>query len=87
MSKFALILAAMMIGALFLPQSASANSMRCGMHVIESGGRHGPGKYEVLKKCGDPTERMGDTWIYDRPDGTVILRFDPIGLLTRISYE
>jgi len=48
--------------------------------------RPGPGKYEVLKKCGEPTIRSGDTWIYDRP-GSVkyVVVFDAAGYLARIG--
>ena len=55
-------------------------------HLISVGGRPGPGKYEVLKKCGEPTLRAGDTWIYDKP-GTVkyVVVFDASGYLARID--
>jgi hypothetical protein len=53
-----------LLSMLFM-QTALAGSMRCGTHIISTGGLHGPGKYEVLKKCGEPTVRAGDTWIYD----------------------
>lgn len=64
----------------------AAGSMRCGTHLISVGGRPGPGKYEVLKKCGEPTLRAGDTWIYDKP-GTVkyVVVFDASGYLARID--
>ncbi len=42
---------------LIVAMPASAASMRCGSHIIQDGVRDGPGKYEVLKKCGEPTER------------------------------
>ena len=48
--------------------------------------RDGPGKYEVLKKCGEPTERLSDTWIYDkRGKSKRVLRFGPDGRLMRIE--
>ncbi len=87
MTKLALIMGVFAVGALFLSEPAAASYLRCGSHIIEEGGRHGPGKYEVLKKCGEPTGRFGDTWIYDRPDGKAVLRFDAAGMLTRISRE
>ena len=37
--------------------SASAGSMRCGVHLIQDGSANGPGKYEVEKKCGSPAGR------------------------------
>ncbi len=47
-------------------QPVSAGSMKCGVHIIDDGGRTGPGKYEVLKKCGEPTYRQGSTWVYEK---------------------
>jgi Protein of unknown function (DUF2845) len=52
-----------------LPQPVLAGSMRCGTHIISSGGRQGTNKYEVLKKCGEPTIRSGNTWIYESTGG------------------
>lgn len=46
----------------FIVQSAIADSMRCGTSLIS---KKNTGKYEVLKKCGEPTERYGNTWVYD----------------------
>ena len=28
-------------------------SMRCGTHIISAGQQNSPGKYEVLKRCGE----------------------------------
>lgn len=65
---------------------ASAASIRCGSHIIQDGMRDAPGKYEVLKKCGAPTERLSDTWIYDKPGRPIrVLRFGPDGKLMRIE--
>jgi len=47
-------------------QSAYAGSMKCGQHIISDGGRTGPGTYEVLKRCGEPSFRQGNTWVYER---------------------
>jgi hypothetical protein len=72
--------------AMLLMESALAGSMRCGRHIISTGGLHGPGKYEVLKKCGEPTARSGDTWIYDKPGGVKhVVVFDASGYLARIG--
>ncbi len=71
---------------LIVAMPASAASMRCGSHIIQDGMRDGPGKYEVLKKCGEPTERLSDTWIYDkRGKSKRVLRFGPDGRLMRIE--
>jgi hypothetical protein len=61
-----------------------ANSMRCGQHIVSSGGRTGPTMYEVLKKCGEPNERSGLTWIYEQRGLIRTLTFDSRGLLVNI---
>ena len=66
---------------------SEAGSMRCRGHHITDGGRHGPGKYEVLKKCGEPTERYGNTWIYDQGRSRYVLRFNDAGLLVAIDQR
>ena len=81
------IVAMALIFLTLLPEPVYASgSMRCGTHLVTAGQRHGPGKYEVLKKCGEPTERNGNTWIYERPRNRQhIVRFDPSGRLMRIE--
>jgi len=80
------IVASGILLSMLLMENVLAGSMRCGTHLISSGGRPGPGKYEVLKKCGEPTVRSGDTWIYDKP-GSVkyVVVFDAAGYLARIG--
>ena len=63
----------------------SGGSMKCGIHLIHAGGRHPPSKYEVLKKCGEPTERYGNTWIYEKGSTRRILRFDESRMLATID--
>jgi hypothetical protein len=83
--KLSWIVAALLLSTLTLEPAFAAGSMRCGTHII-SPGRQGPGKYEVLKKCGEPTARTGDIWIYEQPGGAKrALRFDASGNLTRIE--
>jgi len=80
------IVASLILLSMALMELALAGSMRCGTHLISTGGLHGPGKYEVLKKCGEPTARSGDTWIYDRPGGVkYVVVFDAAGYLARIG--
>ncbi len=80
------IVASLIVLSMLLMELALAGSMRCGTHLITTGGLHGPGKYEVLKKCGEPTVRSGDTWIYDKPGGVkYVVVFDASGYLARIS--
>ena len=52
--------------SMLMVQSVYAGSMKCGQHIISDGGRTGPGTYEVLKRCGEPTFRQGNTWVYER---------------------
>ena len=80
------IVASVILLSMLLMDTALAGSMRCGTHLITTGGLHGPGKYEVLKKCGEPTVRSGDTWIYDKPGGVkYVVVFDASGYLARIG--
>ena len=52
-------------------QSASAGTISCGVHFIQDDTRIAVTKYEVLKKCGEPKAREGDTWIYEK-SGTIV---------------
>jgi hypothetical protein len=83
--KSQLIIASIFLIAL-MPEPTLADSMRCGTHIISSGGLHGPGKYEVLKKCGEPTFRSGNSWTYEQPGGiSRVVVFDANGSLVRIE--
>lgn len=80
-----LIVASIFLSTLML-EPAFADSMRCGSHIISTGGLHGPGKHEVLKKCGEPTDRYGNTWVYEKSGGaTYVVVFDINGYLARID--
>ena len=83
--KSKLIVASVFLLTLLL-KPALADSMRCGSHIISSGERHGTDKYEVLKKCGEPAIRAGNTWIYEKSHGAkTIVVFDASGKLSRIE--
>ena len=83
--KSKLIVASVFLLTLML-KPAVAGSVRCGSHIISSGERHGTDKYEVLKKCGEPAVRAGNTWIYEKPGGKKsVLVFDASGKLSRIE--
>ena len=58
----------MLVNALLLCvlQTAQARSISCGVHVIQDGERNSATKYEVLKKCGEPKYREGNSWIYSQ---------------------
>jgi hypothetical protein len=51
---------------MFAVNPAQAGSISCGVHIIQDGNRKSATKYEVLKKCGEPKIREGDSWIYSR---------------------
>ncbi len=83
--KAKLIVASVFLSMLIL-KSGLADSVRCGSHIISSGERHGTDKYEVLKKCGEPTIRAGNTWIYEKSAGAKsVMVFDASGKLSRIE--
>ena len=66
-------------------QSVYAGSMRCGSHLISDGGRHGPGIYEVLKRCGEPTFRQGNSWVYEKGNKRIVIIFNSKGSISSIK--
>ncbi len=83
--KLKLIIASVVVCA-SASNPALANSMRCGTHLITGGdSRSSPGMYEVLRRCGEPTDRYGDTWVYKRRGVTNVLRFSSEGQLRYIQ--
>ena len=82
---FKLTAATLMLAIVSL-QPALAGSLRCGTHVISSGQSNSPGQYEVLKRCGEPTFRQGDTWIYEKSSSVSRqIRFDRNGNILDIN--
>jgi hypothetical protein len=77
---------AVLLLAMGFMEPAAASSMRCGTHIISSGQGNSPGQYEVLKRCGEPTFRQGDTWIYERSSSVSRkIRFDRNGDILEIN--
>jgi hypothetical protein len=68
-------------------QAFSADrSFRCGTYLIYGGGgKDSAGMYEVLKKCGAPQAKNGDTWIYEQGNMIRVLIFNYDGRLARIE--
>ena len=66
-------------------QSVYAGSMRCGSHIISDGGRSGPGTYEVLKRCGEPTFRQGSSWVYEKGGKRYVIVFKGDGSISSIK--
>jgi hypothetical protein len=85
-STFKSIAVMLLLAMGFMEPAVAASSMRCGTHVISSGQGNSPGQYEVLKRCGEPTYRQGNTWIYERSSSVSRkIRFDPNGVILDID--
>jgi Protein of unknown function (DUF2845) len=69
---------------LFGSQTVMAGSIRCGGRIISDGKRNGTGQYEVLKKCGEPTERIGNNWIYEKQNKRNVIVFKDNGTIASI---
>ena len=77
---------ALALVSLPMVEIAEARSMRCGTHVISTGQRSSPGMYEVLKRCGEPKARYGNTWIYEKSSSVSYkLTFDSNGQIRSIE--
>ncbi len=87
MNRFSVKLTIALILALFVTQSmASDRTMRCGTYLIHAGGqKDSAGMYEVLKKCGEPEVKNGNTWIYLQGSMRRFLTFNFDGRLARIE--
>lgn len=86
MTKTLNIFAVLVLISAAAAQPAVAGSMRCGTHVISSGQNNSPGMYEVLKRCGEPTFRQGNTWIYEKSSSvSTKIRFDRNGNILDID--
>jgi hypothetical protein len=82
--KITLIIAALFISIIMTESAMARGSMRCGTHIISSNPSNPSGKYDVLKRCGEPTTRYGDTWIYKKGSITQTLEFSNNGQLKNI---
>ena len=84
-SKLKLIIATFLF-SIIIVEPVLANSMRCGTHIITAGLQESPGKYEVLKRCGEPKARYGNTWIYEKSSSvTRAVRFGDNGQIWSIE--
>ena len=88
-TKFAPAAAAGLVLALVALQSlASDRSIRCGTYLIYGGGgKNSASMYEVLKKCGEPEAKYGNTWIYVQGNMRRTLTFNYEGRVLRIESE
>ncbi len=81
-----LISIGLMMSLAAIPLYASDRSIRCGGNLIHGGGgKDSAGMYEVLKKCGEPEAKQGNTWIYIQGNMRRILTFRGDGRLLRIE--
>ena len=80
-----LIVAALLLVTGTMGMAVADDSMSCGTHIISSGQDDSPGMYEVLKRCGEPTYRQGNTWIYSKSGLEHRIRFDPDGNILDIN--
>ncbi|MDJ0778340.1 MAG: DUF2845 domain-containing protein [Gammaproteobacteria bacterium] len=87
MTNKARLIGASIFVSIFLNQSAFAYALRCGTHLISGGDRDSPGKYEVLKRCGEPDFQSGNTWVYRSGGRATVLSFSSNGQLYDIQKE
>ena len=83
--KSILIVTVVILSAWALEPALASGSMRCGTHIISTGSTRGTDMYEVLKKCGEPTERFGNTWVYAKGSSRRTVHFNSAGQVTRIE--
>jgi hypothetical protein len=71
------ILALTAAGLLLLPalQPVTAGTLTCGNYLFTGSSRTPTTKYEILKKCGEPKYREGDTWVYERAGTPMYVHF------------
>ena len=82
--KLKLIFASIVFSIAWSGSVMAIGSMRCGTHIISADPSRPSGKYEVLKRCGEPDSRQGNTWIYERGSVTRTIRFDRNGRILEI---
>jgi hypothetical protein len=83
--KLTSIIAALIISIVMMESAMAYGSMRCGTHIISTDPANPSGKYDVLKRCGEPTTRYGDTWIYKKGSITQRLQFSGNGQLQNVQ--
>ena len=84
-NRFKLLVAALVLFTGSVGTAIAEGSMSCGTHIISAGQDESPGSYEVLKRCGEPTYRQGNTWVYERSGIEHKIRFDSNGNILDIN--
>lgn len=75
MKHVIVLLAAITALGLLALKPAYAGTLTCGTYMIQGSSRTPTTKYEVLKKCGEPKYREGDTWVYERSGTSMLVHF------------
>jgi hypothetical protein len=82
----ALIAIGLLLTLLAVEAVSSDRSIRCGTFLVYGGGgKDSAGMYEVLKKCGEPEAKNGNTWIYEQGNMIRVLTFNYEGRLEQIE--
>ncbi len=58
----------LVFGVLVATTVFAASGMRCGSKLVEIGDT----EYQILRKCGQPSYKEANRWIYDRGAGSFI---------------
>ena len=75
-----------LLAGLALAPAAVAGTLRCDGELFDDGNREGVYKQRVLEHCGEPDQRYGNTWIYQRErDLRKAVQFGTDGQLERIE--
>jgi hypothetical protein len=83
---WAMLATGLILSLVTMQLMASDRSMRCGTYLIHAGGgQDSAGMYEVLKKCGEPEAKNGNTWLYLQGSMRRVLTFNLEGRLLRIE--
>jgi hypothetical protein len=84
-NRFKLMVAALLLITGSIGTAVADGSMSCGTHIISIGQDESPGMYEVLKRCGEPTYRQGNTWVYEKSGLEHKIHFDSDGNILDIN--
>ncbi|UCC55486.1 MAG: DUF2845 domain-containing protein [Gammaproteobacteria bacterium] len=75
MKHVSILLAAISVLGLLALKPVYAGTLVCGNYMIQGSSRNPTTKYEILKKCGEPKFREGDTWVYERSGTSMLVHF------------
>ncbi len=85
-NKSQFVIAMFFLSVIVIAPVPAQGGMRCGTHLINGGQRSAPYKHEVLKRCGEPTARNGNNWIYEQSSSvTRVVVFSGNGQVSHIE--